>query len=852
MAITPVQQNIETPQKTYRDAKTPIKTKEYIHPLPAEGHLVHDTLLSVPKFWLKDIAYDMKSLKNGLNGTANDHQTGKLNDVGLKLGGIGIATYLASRTTDPRVRVMEYVGLGTFLASMSLFPKIAINGPSRVIQGFDIGKEYIDDQGRKKSVLQDPNYIPFDMYRGEYTDEDLQLIGDSMGIPRGIKNRNDLIKEQMRKIGIQNNTLWMLTAGFATPVMTAIICCGLEKVISPAMMTMRNMNYNSKISHILGVTESMPLELDKIKENKLSKKVEKLLNEFKDKELPKAEFDKLVNMLADETDENLKEGIKEDIKNLLKSEKRGFTISENFAGDIENIVKESATGRNKATVASVFTLTKEDVAQALKNSTKDPNYMTQEELYNFKGELKKLFGAKIEAQKTNKNALYMEQNNIIEGIAKSIQKNPSSYVSEQGFKDITALAKVLGDFKAKDNIIDKCKSFKVEHSPETVLANYYKKFENTIFDILDIKYKDLKQMKESEDLTKEILDKKIEAFTRDGAKYEKGIKKLAKVMSDMEIALHGEYGDKSHIKDLITACENNFNNTAKRINNIGEGKFERTINKLVKEDIDTLTNRVTSREDLFDLIDGTRVPKPIEISDYGQRATEYAKIHSKGVGSSKDMRISRLIERIQGVRNSQQRILHTLDFYKREVAADGYEKDLNRKIKDVLLEATSSKHTMKLDTIHNPELYKDIFHEGWDKGLQESTKNAMGEGSIENGDIFNRFKKYIKRFRDVMGNNDIDFMQPEHKLENAGKMDTLYTHESRTRLQKFNLVSQSPVDFFHRASRTKFENQKWLRIASAVGGTVIAGTILAQFAFGKVKNPHNIQKQVSDDTNIKN
>ena len=35
-----------------------------------------------------------------------------------------------------------------------------------------------------------------DMYRGEYPGEDLDVIGDRMGIPRGIKNRNDLIKEQ--------------------------------------------------------------------------------------------------------------------------------------------------------------------------------------------------------------------------------------------------------------------------------------------------------------------------------------------------------------------------------------------------------------------------------------------------------------------------------------------------------------------------------------------------------------------------------------------------------------------------------------------------------------------------------
>ena len=234
MAINPVQTNIDNKNSVnYREQKAAIKTTENIKPLKPEGHLVHDTLLSVPKFWIKDISYDLKAIKDGFSGNSNDHQQGRLNDVGLKLGGIGIATYLASMTSDPKLRLMEYLGLGSFLAAMSLYPKIAINAPSRVIHGFDIGKEYIDDQGRKKSVFQDSNYIPFDMYQGDYPGEDLDIIGDRMGIPRDIKNRHDLIKEQMRKIATQNNTLWMLTAGFATPVMAALMCVGLEKLVVP-------------------------------------------------------------------------------------------------------------------------------------------------------------------------------------------------------------------------------------------------------------------------------------------------------------------------------------------------------------------------------------------------------------------------------------------------------------------------------------------------------------------------------------------------------------------------------------------------------------------------------------------
>ena len=155
MAITPVQPNIDNTKLPYREAKGTIKTDKDIKPLPPQGHLVHDTLLSVPQYFLKDIAYDIKAVKDGFQGKANDHQLGRLNDVGLKVGGIGIATYLASRTTNPMARTMEYLGLGAFLTSMTLFPKAFINVPSRILHGFSVGKEYIDDQGRKKSVFQE-------------------------------------------------------------------------------------------------------------------------------------------------------------------------------------------------------------------------------------------------------------------------------------------------------------------------------------------------------------------------------------------------------------------------------------------------------------------------------------------------------------------------------------------------------------------------------------------------------------------------------------------------------------------------------------------------------------------------
>ncbi len=849
MAITPVQPNIENTKshKPYKEAKGAVKTTNNTRPLKPEGHLVHDSVVTVPKYFLKDRAYDIKALKDGFQGNANDHQLGRLNDVGLVIGGLGIATMLAARTKNPMLRLMEYTGLGAFLASMSLFPLVAIKAPSRIIQGFDVGKEYIDDQGRKKSVLQDPNYIPFDMYQGDYPGEDLDIIGDRMGIPRGIKNRHDLIKEQMRKVGIQTNTLWMLMAGGATPVLAALMCCGLEKLVAPAMEKSRNQSYNAKITYALRKTEEMGNELNNLKANKLSKDVEKILVNYKGKQLPKVEYDNLVKILTKDMDANASEGIRADLaKIFMPANKNAYSVNDNFADNLAKTIKLNLPSSNNTVLERVFVPTSAEITDIIKKF--DSNNITEEELAVIKSEFKKLFDSKISNESgMTKEALNAYKNQIVDNISKNIKSNSSKYVNDSNIKDVTDFAKVLGEFKQNQKLLDKCKSFKIEYAPETVIARSYSKFENTLLDVLDIKYKDLKQMRESEQYAKEIFEKHLSELTRDEAKYQEAVSKLAKVMSDMEINLNGKHNTESHLKDLITGIENNYNNTAKRLDTIG--KFKNTIDRLVKEDVATLSNSVESKQDLFDILDGVKANKYAG-KDYWslsrEERVEYAKYNSKGVGSSKNQEISRIIERYQGAKNSFNRVLHLFDIYKRPLPEGEYDKEVAKFGRNAVIGASCPDHTMKLNTPNNSEFYKDVMRRTWSTNLTDATEKGLNVSKdVSTGDIQGRFKKYLKRFQDIMGNNNIDFTKPNHILD-ASALNQ-YTKSEQTRMSKFNLVGQNSIDLIKKAAERRYGNQKWLRIASAIGGSVVGATIAAQFGFGKIRNPHNIFKKVNED-----
>ena len=76
-----------------------------------------------------------------------------------------------------------------------------------------------------------------------------------------------------------------------------------------------------------------------------------------------------------------------------------------------------------------------------------------------------------------------------------------------------------------------------------------------------------------------------------------------------------------------------------------------------------------------------------------------------------------------------------------------------------------------------------------------------------------------------------------------------YTPYVATNTSKASLIAQNPVEFVQQAAGRKYNNQKWARIIGGILGGTLAVTLLAQFSFGKIRNPHNIQKQVNNDSN---
>ena len=184
-------------------------------------HAVQNTIKDGKNFY--------KAVKDG---KLSDNNLGRINDLGMKTGALLIASFLASRAKTKTDAIMQFVGGATFFASMSLWPKLFINLPAKLVHGFDIGEKYVSAQGDEKDFFLDNQFLPWDAQ----PKDKLRRIGKRTGINYDSPNGEEKIQRKMQKTALQNRTLWMATAGFATPLLTAMVGNAVEPKIKNAVI----------------------------------------------------------------------------------------------------------------------------------------------------------------------------------------------------------------------------------------------------------------------------------------------------------------------------------------------------------------------------------------------------------------------------------------------------------------------------------------------------------------------------------------------------------------------------------------------------------------------------------------
>lgn len=203
-------------------------TEGKVKPMNYKGKLLPSRIFPSPIECAKDFKGDIISIGKAARGVANDHELGRINDLGMKIGSGCLGLYLSIKAASTLPKAMEFIGPLTFYGAMSLWPKLAIQAPIKARTGVDVHQEYLDSQGRKKKLFLDPQYVLTDLY----SKDDLEKMGDKLKVSKDIPDRDNYIKQRAQKTALQANTLWMLTAGSASGLISALTCNAIEGPLS--------------------------------------------------------------------------------------------------------------------------------------------------------------------------------------------------------------------------------------------------------------------------------------------------------------------------------------------------------------------------------------------------------------------------------------------------------------------------------------------------------------------------------------------------------------------------------------------------------------------------------------------
>lgn len=815
------------------DIQHELDNRTFIKPLKGKGRLLTGNVLSSPKYTVDNIFYNLKAFKHAAKGEANDHELGKLNDLGLMAGGLAIASYLTTKRFTPMTKGMEFVGFGAFLASMALWPKIAIQLPAYLIHGVNVKKEYQDSFGRKKPFYQDPQFIPWDLY----SDEQIQKIGDRLGVDKNIPNRRDFIQEKMRKLAVQNNTLWMLTAGFATPVMTALICNASEPFLAKYQEKAKNKRADSILTGIDKYSK-------KYATNSIEKNLKNLSKEYLGKPVDDKLTEKLVEIFTEDLDAVTSESFKKDLKILLND--GNYSVFEKSAKDISKNIKQALLDKNfaKEFVDAVVPDENEMV-----NIFKDNEFIKDSEnlgLRKIQDKIAEIITLKTDAYNAANPELAENSKDVRRFIFANNSKNHPLFAEFKSTKSkifdstiiakLTNAAKIFDDFRTKQLSLDEYALIKVGSAPETVIANYWNDVSKDLIKTFGISDKELERVRFDKNLMGNLLRGKIEKIVSDRATYEKVMNSLVEKIASLnskvkpsDITSHMLKGD-------------NSNKTA----------YERKVDIVY----DAYTSAMKS-------------------SGFNLTAEALAGKNGDEFGSAKAIQKAFVEERMLGVKSSFFRLINTLDFYRRVATNPNELKTYNENVprgvleelielcKIITLEGHSSDSATKFYMLRNPHPQNDftplevengkIKNAHYGKELQTGMtdipndkyfyQNAMkfmfGDDMhletrtiLEKSILKDEMANYRHLVMEKIGGEKY-FWKPRHRVSNCGDAGSDI---------KFLLTGIAPNELFFKRGQQLFNTRKWLKMFGGFGAGLLGLTVFAQFFLGRLKAPQGGKK----------
>lgn len=817
-----------------------LKNKKFIKPLKGQGRLINDNIFYTPINMAKSISYDIKALSSAAKGDANDHQLGKLNDLGMKIGGLAIAAYLYTKKQTPMTKGMEFVGLGSFFASMALWPKIALQIPAQMIHGFNVQQKYEDSMGRKKPFFQDPQFLPWDLY----SDEEINKIGDTMGVPRNIQNRRDFIQEKMKKIAIQNNTLWMLTAGFATPIMSALICNQLEGPFSKIITAIKNHSNHKTIEDF---------KLSQVKDDSLIKEVNELLSINKNQPLTNKLVEQISNMITkDFISKNLENAVSKDLKNMFESGNK--VINDNSINIIVSASKKALEGKIAPEIIEEIIPTQEEL---LRYFDYEKGYYQAEQTNITLNRIFRDFSRKIisnveEYKKAhpdtpglatrtviaNLNRLSAKNNPIMQGLSAETYAT----LNANNQKTIKKVTRAFNDLKNDLTVLNNYALEQLGNRAETTIANLWADTVKTFIKEIRLTSSQVEALKDDRLPITDVIRKSYDYIASDKTRYKKFVKSMLKQIYKInntinKLDVNDDLLHKAEATNYDKALDKTFGKFVEKISQIGGLEH---------------------------------VKKELVGSDF------YYRFPYNKNGSYKEIYKSMVKHRLLGVKSSFYRIINSIATYRR-VAVGNLEElsgfnNLQREIKEDIIEMS------KIVGInaHSADFYTKFFY------LREADIDPNDKSNIQckNGKVVYKYIKPEKTAGKIdMPADSTQFkssMELQYKLKLLPETEELFKpfeglldefneyrkviydkigdikyiekvhHRTFTEANDLNdkvifeLLGAATDQVVHNYCKQTYNTKQWLKTFGTAGAALLGVTVLAQFFFGKMKTPKPI------------
>ena len=661
-------------------------------------------------------------------------------------------------------------------------------------------------------------------------------MGDRMGVPKDIPNRREFIQEKMKKIGIQNNTLWMLTAGFATPIMSGLICNTVEPYLNK-YLDKRNNKATDKILNNLGEYSQ------KYKNISVEQDLIKILDSNINKSFSNELEEQITSTLTKYMDPVIAESLKKDLQEKVFGKKTYTLQDKNIKEILNNLhtVFKKVPGADEEFFKAVIPDEK-GLIEALKNNNLFGSNITSVDFSTILDVIKK----QIEENSINYNKTYPDKQKDLRFIRKLIMNNMTgernsnpvkivlsktrSNVLNTAISDkLKSFVKLLDKFNMESFSLDEYALKKVGAAPETVIANYWNDVSKELMKTLGFTNEEITKARLDRSLMSSLLREKIEHLVSDKNKYTRVMDKLVKKIA--------EINDKIKTSDMTTSLLTK-NNTGS-YDNIVDGVFDGFANRIRKEDLG------------FD-----RTAKAIAGIDKNDI-----------VGTAKQLQKTYVQDRLLGVKSSFYRIINTLDMYRR-IASDvnsipalngkytEVKEELIELCKIITLEGHSSDHATKFYMMRNIEPNRDkgpvevkngkVVNKYFgktseltdipkDKYFYQDAMRFMYEGNMHSDTMEilkeSSIKDEVLKYRDVVLNKlggEKYFDKPYHLIRKANTTGSDI---------KFLLTGIAPDELIFKTGQQVYNNKKWLKIFGGFGAALLGVTVLAQFFFGKMKTP---------------